>query len=783
MNYLVKAFVSTIFVTSFLTACGSGSSSSPNTGGSSTPQTFDIGGVAVKGIIKNGIVKIYGVTNGVMDTTALVEGTTDTNGAYSLTVEDYTGPIVIEITAGTESFMVCDVFTGCNGVAFGQDLALTSDFSLKAVVSDVQEGEVVTTNITALTALAATLAENSEIFDATAVAEANAQVAALFNLTGKLTELEVVNLTDTDDVNAASGEAPEAAILNAALLAAALADAAEGTSVDNGLAAVITDFAANNGQMINNESIDGATVSLAEILAEALAIIKNPSFAGVELGTLESTTELLLMRAEAAEPDSTTVVVPADPAVVNRTQAAKNMVERVRAFGLTATYESSDEATFIASFELATDLVGDVDIDTIFDSLDPISAALVLAYEANMAAIDAGLAPLTMYTAINGSGLDIPVTITSASSGDTYSIDMVLPDTFTGSVALDVDVEATIALDIAEDLTTAETENGLTEHQEVAAVASLAISGTVNSDNVAMTINSGDISIDIDGIFDDSGSQNSFEYAETSHVTLASVDLNIQLAQLASETPISFTGQLGLTIDNATETLVGNVEEGSTLDCDVSEGPEGTTDCIGYVEAEESTLTLDEFDLTLSGTFSQGSESVTASITMNIDPDTSVHIQTDSLTSSWISFYQGGQFLDSATSFESQSDIMGETENNFIGVDFGIALEFDLANSSEITGIMLTATRTGLESASLSLDIAVGSDRLEIDVTAAADDVQMTVTDQNGDTLLLAETCIVETDVCTVAGHIMIDGEQAAIIEEDTDIFIITYQDGSFEVL
>jgi hypothetical protein len=126
---------------------------------------------------------------------------------------------------------------------------------------------------------------------------------------------------------------------------------------------------------------------------------------------------------------------------------------------------------------------------------------------------------------------------------------------------------------------------------------------------------------------------------------------------------------------------------------------------------------------------------------------------------------------------------MGETENNFIGVDFGIALEFDLANSSEITGIMLTATRTGLESASLSLDIAVGADRLEIDVTAAADDVQMTVTDQNGDTLLLAETCIVETDVCTVAGHIMIDGQQAAIIEEDTDIFIITYQDGSFEVL
>jgi hypothetical protein len=493
---------------------------------------------------------------------------------------------------------------------------------------------------------------------------------------------------------------------------------------------------------------------------------------------------LLLMRATAAAPDSTTVVVPADPAVVNRAQAAKNMVERVRAFGLTATYEGSDEATFVASFELATDLIDEVDLDTIFDSLDPISTALALAYEANMAAIDAGLGPLTVYTA-TGSGLNLSVTITSASSGDTYSIDTTLPDTFTGSVALDVDVEATITLDIVEDLTTTEIETALIEHEDVAAVGSLAISGTISSVNVAMTINSGDISIDLDGRFADSESQNGFEYAETSNLTLASVDLNITLAQLTGEVPISFTGQLGLTIQNATESLVGTLEEGAILDCDNSDAPQGTTDCSGYIETQESIFTLDEFDLTLSGTFSQGSESVTASITMNIDPDSSVHMQTGSLTSSWIGFYQAGQFLDSATSFESQSDIMGETEDNFIGVDFGIALEFDLAGSSDITGIMLTATRTGLESALLSLDIAVGSDRLEIDVALAGDDVQMTVTDQNGDTLLLAETCNVETDVCTVAGHIMINGEQAAIIEEETDsdILIITYQDGSFEVL
>ena len=216
----------------------------------------------------------------------------------------------------------------------------------------------------------------------------------------------------------------------------------------------------------------------------------------------------------------------------------------------------------------------------------------------------------------------------------------------------------------------------------------------------------------------------------------------------------------------------------------LSDSPE-TLECYPFKFDLDISFTLDEFDFTLSGIFSQGSESVTASITMNIDPDTSVHTQTENLVTSWTGFYQAGQLIDSATSFEDESDIIGETEDNFIGVDFGIALEFDLVGSSDTTGIMLTATRTGLESASLSLDITVGSARLEIDAIIVSDDVEVTVTDQNGNTLILTETCNVETDICTVAGRIMIDGEQAAIIEQDADndIFVITYQDGSFEVL
>ncbi len=64
------------------------------------PPPVTISGSAVKGIIKGGIVSIFGITDGQKDSEPLVTGTTDSSGQYSLEIPgDYSGPVIIEITA------------------------------------------------------------------------------------------------------------------------------------------------------------------------------------------------------------------------------------------------------------------------------------------------------------------------------------------------------------------------------------------------------------------------------------------------------------------------------------------------------------------------------------------------------------------------------------------------------------------------------------------------------------------------------------------------------------
>lgn len=778
MKKLPQIFAMALLATSVLSACSdNGKPDRPDY--NPLGPTSTVGGTAVKGIIKNGIVKVYGVTNGVAGTTPLVEGVTGTDGTYSLVVPDYSGPVVVEITAGATTSMVCDVIGGCGAIAYGADVTLTSDFNLKAIVPDVKGGPV-TTNVTALTSMAASLAQSNGNINATSAANANSQVAALFNITGELTKLPVVDVTNPASVAAASKEAQEAAILNSALLSAALSDGGSGATVASVLAKVLSDFATNNGQVIQNESTDGETVSLEEILAAAIVIISDPSLADVDLGTLKSTTELLLDRAKNAPADTPTTVEPTDPAATDKAQAAKDMVAAVRKFTLDATYDDSAETSFSDSVDMALDLVSDDDVDTVLDSLEEISEIISTAYEANMEAKDAGQALVSYNYSImdenDGSVLMVvPVTITSSDGVDTYAIDATIPTTVTNSVALDIDVAAMVS----ENETTESTETETTEAEDYALAVSLKLSGTIASENVAMTIDAGDIDVALtsEWMFSQATSTTEEMDVEMLNVELASLDLDITLAQLTGTAPISFTGGLTFDIVDLTET-----DEEVITPCDIADGPTGTDTCYGQTIEEKSTFTVDEVSFMLSGTFTKGADSVTQSITIDIDPDTSIHSEHTTSIESWVSFFQSGQWLGNDSNYESTSELIGDTDENLIGVNFGIGLIFDLAGNSDTTGIMLTASRTGTDSANASIDIAIGADRLDIDFDINNDDVNTTITDQNGNTITLAETCDANEE-CTLSGMIHIDDEAVATITEDDGVLVVEYSDGSFEVL
>jgi hypothetical protein len=801
MKNLPKLFITSLLTTAILTACGGGGSSNDsgngggNGGSDPDPVTIEveISGSAAKGIIQFGVVNIYGITDGAKDLTPLISGKTDIDGKYSLIVEDYTGPVIVEITADTTdldnpSQMICDVIDGCNGIAFGEAVTLTEDFSLKAIVPAVADGEEVTTNVTALTSLATAFAEDQGSIDEAAAQAANSQVAQIFNLTGDLTQLAVVDITDADEVIAASGAAQKSALLNAALLSAALGDAEEGTSIEEALAGIASDFIANDGQLVANESEDGTTVSLAEILDEALTLIDEPSLSDVDFGNLEAETTGALVIAESQTPDETTNAEPASPEDQNAAQAAKNMVESVREFGLAATYDNSAESTFTDKLNLAADLVSDDDIDTILDSLGFFSDVMVTAIEANLEALDEGQALTTFdYDIVEDEvEITIPVTITSATNGYTYSIDMIVPATVTETVPLEIDLAGTFDLNVTE--TESETQNPDGSNSESFTFdgdASLALSGSISTSNVAMTINSGDIDIGLHSQED--GSWSTTTYYEESDTTTDnlqnfSVDLDVTLAQLTGELPISFTGNLTLDVTDLT------IEESVDYDtsCDLTDGPEGSTYCYGENEEGTETITSGELEVSLSGNFTQDGESVNAGVVITVTPDVDNHQLVSDFGYSWAQYFQNDVHLGFVGDGHEDSELTGETEQNYVGAQFSIALEFDLAGTSEATGIVFSATRTGLEAVATSLDVRVGSNHLDVDVDIDGDDAEMTITNSNGSLLTLSETCPVDSsEECSLTGNIMIAGEEAAAIDEDTATgsLVITYVDGSFEVL
>ena len=80
----------------FLFACGGGSSG----GTASPPKVGTFSGTVVKGPVSGGTVAAYAITNGMMGA-QVGGGTTDSRGNFSISVGDYTGPIMLQASGGT----------------------------------------------------------------------------------------------------------------------------------------------------------------------------------------------------------------------------------------------------------------------------------------------------------------------------------------------------------------------------------------------------------------------------------------------------------------------------------------------------------------------------------------------------------------------------------------------------------------------------------------------------------------------------------------------------------
>ena len=190
----------------FLSACG-------GSGGGSSSSTA-LSGVAAKGVIQQGIVKAYELVEG-----KWVErgsATTNDSGQYSLNLVNYKNGIVkLKLSAGTDTRMKCDL-TNCNGVAFGQSVALGNDFALDAVLPNLTTATNIP--ITPYTHMAAAMIE-AKVLTAVTAADISSALSKVSDLAGfDVANTRVIDITDANQLAAASDDEKIAAVRGAAIM-------------------------------------------------------------------------------------------------------------------------------------------------------------------------------------------------------------------------------------------------------------------------------------------------------------------------------------------------------------------------------------------------------------------------------------------------------------------------------------------------------------------------------------------------------------------------------------
>lgn len=175
----IRAFIGLgIFLTAAaLTGCGGGD-------GASTPATTTISGMASKGPIKAGTVKVFAIRGGIRDSAPLKEGPTDNNGNYSIDVGSYKGAVMVEVTGGSYTDEVSGAVVNLKA-------------PLRAVFANATTGRK-TVAVTPLTEMAYKKAQGAGAFTAASIDDANAKVAAMFNLTSIVSTLPVAGGTSDD---------------------------------------------------------------------------------------------------------------------------------------------------------------------------------------------------------------------------------------------------------------------------------------------------------------------------------------------------------------------------------------------------------------------------------------------------------------------------------------------------------------------------------------------------------------------------------------------------------
>jgi hypothetical protein len=221
----------------FLISCGGG-------GGSPSLPTETgamVNGVASKGLISGGTVKVYAIDSNGQKGSLLGSTTTDSNGHYSIEII-YDGPVLVEITGGT----YIDEATGET-----KDLAEPLRAALPHTSGDVDVA------VTPLTEIAVRIAESSGSMDSTKIGDAN-------DLISQILGDDIISTLPTDCEDTAEFSAASEAEKNYALLLAAISQMSETSGQE--LPDVLDEFEEDLADMEMDQTSDDLLTGIDDFL-------------------------------------------------------------------------------------------------------------------------------------------------------------------------------------------------------------------------------------------------------------------------------------------------------------------------------------------------------------------------------------------------------------------------------------------------------------------------------------------------------------------------------------
>ena len=822
--HLKRNLSAVLISSSLLFACGgSGGSGGESSVTPVTPDPQSISGTASKGLILGGAVTAYLInTDGTKGDEVGTATTDTTDGSYELTLDtSYNGEaLIIEITATDGSQMKCDLSVCLANddaelaITFGELYTLPSDFELSAVSSG-SDSDTISINITPLTNIAAalTLDKVAEgIAPAAAAESSNYQIADLLGLDGDVTELPIVDLTDPTAINDATADALDANLKSAAVVEAALSDSNAGTSLEDALDSFVTQYVASGGVAeTEGADVDTSSVSIEEIAAASQvltnAIVTELEGVSAEDDNIAVVKTALMAEEDAAAMGSTEATqgdVPSDFGSEGL-RAAKEFVTQVSTFSLATQLDSA--SAFEQEISLASDLASS-DLDANAEALSLATAAIAEALIVN------NEAAITTYQSING------VTVAISVSGDTatYTVDQTLDVEDSTGVATTttinlVAVNAVYSNTIEE--TEIETDNSFTWNIDGTASLNLALSGSVSTAQVSITIDDGShfiASLTVDeeeaGQYTSTQGENSWSWSESEtasgliSVTGVDVVLSVTMAQVASTEitdPIAFTGAFNiaatlLSIDydeaeqNGESSTNSNSYDEVTGESSYTYNQEGS-----FTDNGTEIISVDGLTASLSGMFSNSSDSLEASVALAA----SGIEETCVWDNEWYYTYtdNNGAVDESNTQNENDDCNLNETAETYASASINVRLALDVDGIDGDIALVAAIERTGLESGVASIDLTYGGNQLDFAFNTAniveeeseggtiTTTITATLTNHNGVMLTVTdiETDYVNdsefSDTSVTTGVITHEGEEFATVSDEG---IVTFSDGTF---